>query len=471
MKAVQGQLVPGQLFFYGFHNMKSFEERILEGLKTALAAAGSVLENCHILGVAVSGGADSVSLLCALKNVLPQNINLKAVTVNHNIRPQKETSGDADYVETLCKSLGVHCTRYEIERGLVEKKSKDESNGIEDSARKIRYEKFGMFINSEKIDYLCLAHNKNDQEETVLMRLLQGSGDLSGIPVSREKFLRPLLAVSRTEIESYLAEKKISYRVDSTNLENEMMRNRIRNLLVPVLNENFPGWKKALGCLAEKSRRDKETLDCLALKAMKEIGYTEKGGAVTFYAEDFYSLQDAMKDRILMSAVKSAGPSERIPQSFLMRWTDRKYADSKKSESSSGLEFSLKNGIFTVEKKSRVATEEGFFAIIEEPGEFCAGGSSFAVKKESVGISVSCGNKKLVLTGLDFPFAFRSRQPGDEIKSSDGTMRSLLKILDGWKVLELKDRIPVFQEIKGPLQNIKCIWGSLYGFSDFIVTD
>ncbi|WP_407396773.1 tRNA lysidine(34) synthetase TilS [Treponema sp.] len=450
---------------------KNFEKKVLEGLKCALSLVGCGVEGCSSIGVAVSGGADSVSLLCALKNILPENIVLKAVTVNHNIRPSEETSGDADYVEALCANLGICCVRYEIERGLVGLKSENEKTGIEDSARRLRYEKFSEFIAAENIDYLCLAHNRNDQEETVLMRFLQGSGDLSGIPMARDKYIRPLLDITRSEIENYLTAINVSYRTDSTNLENDMMRNRIRNLLVPVLNEKFDGWKRAVESLAEKSRRDNHALDLLARESLADISYEDKAGAVTFDSDGFYSLHKALRDRILMLAVKSLKSSARIPQSFISRWSDRAYAESRKVEFCSGIQFRLDNGKIALEKKSKVATEEGFFAIIEEPGDFFIGETVFNARKDGKSLLISCGKKSICLEQMDFPFVFRSRQPGDEVKCSDGTMRSLSGILDGWKTSGMQDRIPVVQQMKKTSQNIKCIWGSLCGFNDWIVLD
>lgn len=449
--------------------MKSFEGKVSDGLKAALAFSCLDFADLKALGVAVSGGADSVSLLCSLKNILPEKIALKAVTVNHNIRPESETSGDADYVESLCKTLGVPCVRYEIPRGLVEQNSLQENKGIEDSARKLRYEKFSDFMKAENIDFLCLAHNKNDQEETVLMRILSGSTDLSGIPLARGRFLRPLLNISRSEIEDYLKERNISFRTDSTNLENEMTRNRIRNILVPVLDKNFAGWKTALENLSDKSFYDSQMLENLAADAAKKINFVYSVQSVTFDAEGFFSLHRAIKTRILMMSVKKAGAAQRIPQAFLWRWTDLEYAESKKTECCAGLSFSLRNGKFNIEKKCRVATEEGFSAIIEESGTFYASGLSFSAAEENGYMVISCGCKKISIPGLRFPFVFRSRQSGDEIKTAGGTFRSVSKILDGWKVLHMKDKVPVIQQMTECSQNIKCIWGSLYGFSDWIV--
>ena len=94
-----------------------FQARVLENLNLCLSELNTNLDSCTCAGVAVSGGADSVSLLVALKKNL--NIQLKAVTVNHNIRSSKESSDDADYVESVCRSLGVKCVRYDVAPGEI----------------------------------------------------------------------------------------------------------------------------------------------------------------------------------------------------------------------------------------------------------------------------------------------------------------------------------------------------------------
>ena len=97
-----------------------FQAKVLENLNLCLAELKTNLESCSCAGVAVSGGADSISLLVALKKIL--NIQVKAVTVNHNIRSGEESSADADYVESVCRSLGVKCVRYNIAPGEILKK-------------------------------------------------------------------------------------------------------------------------------------------------------------------------------------------------------------------------------------------------------------------------------------------------------------------------------------------------------------
>ncbi len=143
------------------------------------------------VGVAVSGGADSVALLVSLVEILGKK-NIFVITVNHNIRPSEESKADADFVFELCKKIGVFCKIAEIERGIVLQTAKIRGGGTEEAARFLRYLEFEKFLKEKSLDFLCLAHTQNDQIETLLMRFLQGSSQLSGIARRRGAFCRPL---------------------------------------------------------------------------------------------------------------------------------------------------------------------------------------------------------------------------------------------------------------------------------------
>ena len=165
------------------------------------------------IGAAVSGGADSVSLLLSLSKSfgkIGMKNRLEVITVNHGIREKTQTDGDALFVQNLCESLGISCKVVSFEQGEAAKNAEKRGKGLEEAAREMRYKAFYDFIAEKNLSFLCLAHNQNDQTETILMRLLKGSGSegLGGIPKRRGKIIRPLLNISRAEIENYLAEKK-----------------------------------------------------------------------------------------------------------------------------------------------------------------------------------------------------------------------------------------------------------------------
>ena len=160
----------------------------------------------------------------------------------------------------------------ELEKGQVAALADKKSIGIEAAARELRYEAFENFIVQKDLKCLCLAHNKNDQLETLLMRFLQGAGtqSRSGIPQVRGKYVRPLLNIERAQIEEYLTQKNISWRNDSTNSDTSYLRNRIRSDLVPVLNEKFSGWDKAVLTGAQKAADDAEVLEGWPFDRLRE---------------------------------------------------------------------------------------------------------------------------------------------------------------------------------------------------------
>ena len=166
----------------GSERIFDFEKKVSRGL--AECGVNLFADKSAPVGVAVSGGADSVSLLVSLVHICKNPGKIIAVTVNHNLRSEEESGGDAVFVEKLCSSLGVKCRRFDVPRGKILSEAKKNGSGVEDAARKIRYSCFEKFIQETGSSFLCLAHNRNDRIETVVMRFMQGAGtsSLAGIP-------------------------------------------------------------------------------------------------------------------------------------------------------------------------------------------------------------------------------------------------------------------------------------------------
>lgn len=450
-----------------------FESKVAESVRRCFLSFGIPLESCTSIGAAVSGGADSVSLLVALKEILSPEVRIKAVTVNHNIRPPEETCGDADFVEALCRKLGIPCVRYDIERGAVFALARKLKTSVESAARKIRYEKLHDFMEAEGVPFVCLAHTKTDQIETIVMRFLQGSSSLSGIPQVRDSFFRPLLAVSREEVEAYLAERGIGFRTDSTNFDTSILRNRIRSMVVPLLDREFPGWQNAVQLLAEKSRRSEAVISTLAEEALLQIDAERGDGTFSFNEAKFRAQPEAVRMKIAFEGISYVQPESRIPYSFAAD-VFLKDGAARKAECG-GIGFGFKDGRIFIQKKQKIATETGFFVIIEKEGIYPAGAIQVEAVSSGGKTAVRVHSAEIVLEQVRFPFIFRSRQPGDVVRTADGSLRSVSKILDDWKAGELRDAIPFIQKISAeknsPAQEICCIWGSLFGFKDWIVKD
>ena len=188
--------------------------------------------------VGVSGGADSICLLFMLIELQKEiDFSMAAVHVHHGLRGE---SADADekYVEEMCKKLGVKFYSFHEN---VKEYAKETGTTEEEAGRNVRRNVFQKVLKEEQGTKIALAHHKNDNVETFLWNLCRGTGlkGLGGILPVVGEYIRPLLCLKREEIELYLQERKIYYCTDETNLENDYTRNRIRNQMIPYMEETL----------------------------------------------------------------------------------------------------------------------------------------------------------------------------------------------------------------------------------------
>ncbi len=222
----------------------------------------------------VSGGADSVCLLLVLQGMQKKiPFSLHVVHVNHGIR--QEAGQDAAFVEGLCKELQVPF--FLVQRDVV-RLAKEQGMSTEEAGRKVRYEAFLQVLKQVDPEALAagrgkiaVAHNANDQAETMLFHLFRGSGltGLCGIRPVREQIIRPLLCVEREEIEDFLQQKGMSYCIDKTNDEDTYTRNRIRHHILPYARE----WvsEGAIGHMINTAQLLQETEDFV--KQVTQMAY------------------------------------------------------------------------------------------------------------------------------------------------------------------------------------------------------
>jgi len=220
--------------------------------------------------LAVSGGADSVALLCAFVRIAERvdlKKNLFVVTVDYGLRGV-ESDGDVLFVCDLARESGVDCVVRRIVPQELQEETKRQGS-LEGAARTIRYRLLTEEAKKRGARFLVTAHHQNDQLETLLFRLFRGSGldGLRGAQVFRPvdeslTIVRPLLNVDRDEILRYLESLGRSYRFDSSNASPEFLRNRIRNELIPKLDEIFPTrWRDALLRLSQLADETENYLD------------------------------------------------------------------------------------------------------------------------------------------------------------------------------------------------------------------
>ena len=258
------------------------------------------------VGVAVSGGADSVALLRLLLELQPKlGAVLTVVHFNHQLRG-KASDRDETFVAKLAAGAGLD---FHVGRANVASKAKREKLNVEDAARRARYEFFASLVKQGKITHVATAHTADDQAETVLAHMLRGSGlaGIGGIHVATGDVVRPLLGIRRAALRAYLREKKQSWREDATNRDTTKLRARIRTKLIPLLEKQFqPATVEHLAALAEFARDDDAFLNASAEVHCESSAKSGPGGiAVPCLA---FRVSPSLGRRMVRCIVKEVKP-------------------------------------------------------------------------------------------------------------------------------------------------------------------
>lgn len=202
------------------------------------------------IAVGVSGGADSMLLLWALMDKRKQvKFDIHVINVNHKIRG-KESDKDSAFVKSFCEKKKIDCTVVEVD---AKKYKASEKVTLEESARKLRFDAFYDVMKKEKLNKLFLAHNKNDQAETILMHIFRGSGLAGAIGIKeRDNIYRPLINLTKSEIYQLAKEHGITYVEDSTNSDVNYTRNFLRNKIIPEIQTKYPNVVDAITRFGER---------------------------------------------------------------------------------------------------------------------------------------------------------------------------------------------------------------------------
>ncbi len=258
-----------------------------------------LLEKGDRLIVGVSGGADSMVLLHLL-NACREAFHLSLVVahVNHGFRPEA-SEREAELVQKESTRLQLP---FEYGQFNVREFQKLRGLSPQDAARRIRFHFFHDLLLKHRAQKIALGHHADDQVETVLSRLIRGSGllGLKGIlPIREGKVIRPLLEVWRKEIESVALEKKIPFLLDSSNLKNDYLRNRIRLSLIPFIEGEYqPNFKETLLRTSAILREENDYLEGRAEEAYQKIVREEKG-TLAFKFSEYQSLHQAIQWRVM----------------------------------------------------------------------------------------------------------------------------------------------------------------------------
>lgn len=268
----------------------------------------NMLTDCERVVIGLSGGADSVCLLMVLKGYIEKKhlqTELCAVHVNHGIR--QEAGEDEEFARALCERMGVSFTAYHIDAIEL---AKQLGMSVEEAGRKERYRIFNEECQGCNAR-IAVAHHMNDQAETVLMNLARGTSlkGIGGIRPVRDNIIRPLLSVTRAEVEAVLKEYGQNYVTDMTNLCNDYTRNSLRNVVIPYMTEKVNAHTvENIANAAEELQKNFDFIEAEADKAYEKHvpeETTDKRDTVVLRlcGTEFAVLHEVIRKRVIYRAV------------------------------------------------------------------------------------------------------------------------------------------------------------------------
>ena len=263
----------------------------------------NLIEKNDSIVVGVSGGPDSMTLLSILLKLKEEfNLKIYVAHVNHMLR--ENAIKDEEYVKEFCKKNNIEMF---IKKANISEIAKKEKIGLEEAGRNARYNFFEEILKNTESNKIAIAHNINDKVETIIMNTLRGSGvsGLKGIEPKRKKYIRPLIEIERHEIEKYCIENEINPRHDESNDDNTYTRNKIRNIIIPYIRNEFnPNIIKTLNRLSEIIKEEDEYVQSKTEKIFKEILLTNEKNKIELDPRKFNDQEKVIQKNLILLAIK-----------------------------------------------------------------------------------------------------------------------------------------------------------------------
>jgi tRNA(Ile)-lysidine synthase len=444
--------------------LNSDTSRLTRIVEEALLSGG-VDRRSHLL-LALSGGPDSTALLFLLGRYLRSVPGrLTAAYFNHGLQPEAEQKTEVKVLRANCDTLEIPLIAEGLEPGDLARAPEAKERGLEAAAREVRYA--FLYRTAERIGatHLLTAHHREDQLETILMRLLTGSGlpALRGIDSGRDtvlpsgrslRILRPFLGygegadgapggggfgkgVRPDELRAFLRAEGVRWHTDRSNRSERFLRNRIRQRLVPLLKELVPDYSRSLLRLAEEAREVGDALEGAAGKLPVRI----EGAEIRFPGDSFWAVSGSIRRRAVLAAVNRVIPEvQRLPERFLRPlWG----ASTEGRETGHGVEVVYDAAEIRIRPLVVRPDKKGYFSVVW-------GGSCPPPVKLRVtlsGAETRCTDFEC--PGLVPPLVLRTRRSGDRLDRSDGSIR-LNRLLSTAEVpTGRRDAVPLLEDRQG----------------------
>ena len=411
--------------------------------------------------VAFSGGPDSTALLHLLHEVRPAGI--ACCHIDHRLRNDLERAEEDRIVVASAGLIDVPLYVRRLKDHQIADAAKAEGRSIEEVARKLRYSLLREVQAEIGAAWIALGHTRNDQVETVLMRLFQGAGigGLKGIPESRPGILRPLIGTSLTELLDYLLRRKLSFVEDSSNASPAYLRNRVRMTIVPAIEKVFPGFLDGVAQTGRSLALADTALE-FASEALIDWRKTKDGFEV--HAERLVGLPEAIRMRSLFSRINQLGIGGRIPYGFFAPWRSYSLGRNGVILQGHGLRIEERNGVIQLVRDVVLPTKKSYLIRVHAPDLYHITRTlSMEVTYRRCAGAVANG-VCISYRQLHDPVVVRSRRSGDSIQTESGT-RKLKRVFADWGVKQRhRDLIPVIEDRFGVL----AVAGSPFGYPNCV---
>ena len=401
--------------------------------------------------VAVSGGIDSVALLDYLAERVDLSLQLVVAHVNHCLRGE-ESDLDEAFVRDLAVRYGLKMESVLVDVRALALKSR---MSVEEAGREVRYRFFAEVAEKVGASGIVLAHHLDDQAETVLMRLLRGSGTtgLSGMaPRSAAgRYIRPFLNLRRSAIEAYVRNRGLSFRTDSSNTDHSILRNRLRGDLIPRLEQYNPAISERLADTATIMAADEEIIARVIDATWSEI-VCRKGLSVIIARGRLIHESLGIRLRLYRRALAEVkGDLRRIAARHLQA-IDRLVMTGPPNgrlDLPAGIRALRQYEEIVISPPNVTCLAEGYELIIKEPGSYpLPGGGKVIVKVNDIGQADSAASSGIVvnLAAVPFPWLVRQFRPGDRLVPFGMSGRKKVKdiYIDEKVPSQLRNRIPLF---------------------------
>lgn len=415
-----------------------------------------LIEKNDTIIVGASGGPDSQFLIYLL-NSIKDEYKLKIVLAHLNHLHRKEAINDENLVKETAHKLNLE---FRVKRASMDDYAKTHKISAEDAGRRLRYEFFNELASQYENSKIAIAHNKNDQAETVLMRLIRGTGldGMVAMDFRNGNIIRPILSFSKDEIISYLDSNLISYAIDKTNLSNDYTRNYIRNQIIPEFSTINPKAVDAIYNLSMLLKEDLKIVDRSIDSLYKEVLVLEDENQILFDLSKFDQLEDFYQKRLLRKAIgRLKNNLKDISKKNIDEFLSLTTLATGKKIIKDDLEFIKNYKTYQLSKVENNLNLENFaFLSLAEEINF-----NGKIIKATLVNSMGEKNKNIAYFSFDklkFPLKLRYREKGDTFKPLGFNHNKKLKefFIDQKIDRNLRDQIPII------LSDDKIIW--LVGF-------